>query len=128
MGTLQIQSDGASTTQKEKLLGKLHEQIRTEEKNTKENMATLETGVKEIRHEQSKLKDNVRAWMEIHGQQMLALMEGVAQESKTTNALEEKLNEIEKLHNEQARKAAEIPETDIAKLQGTVKERRQETI
>ena len=50
-------------------------------------------------HEQSKLKDNELSWMSIHGQQMLALTEEVAQKSKTTNALEEKLNEIEELHN-----------------------------
>jgi len=89
-------------------------------------MATLETAVKEMRHEQSKLKDNERACMEIHGQQMLALTEEVAQQSKDTKALGEKLNEIEKLHNEQARKAAEIRESDIVTLQGTVKERHQE--
>ena len=83
---LQIQSDGDSTTQQVKLLGKQHEQMRTEAKNTKENMETLEAGIKEMCHGQSKLKDNERAWMEIHGQQMLALTEEVAQQNKATNA------------------------------------------
>ena len=42
---LQIQSDGAITTKQVKLLGNQHEQVRTEAKNTKESMATLEAGV-----------------------------------------------------------------------------------
>jgi len=85
---LQIQSDDTITTKQVKLLGNQHEQMHKEAKNTKESMATLEAGVKEMRHEQCKLKDNERTWMSIHGQQMLALTEEVAQQSKTTNALE----------------------------------------
>ncbi len=95
---LQIQIDGASTTQQVKLLDKQHEQMRTEEENTNESMTTLEARVKEMYHEHSKLKDNECAWMEINGQQMLALTEDVAQQSKATNVLEAKLNEIEKLN------------------------------
>jgi hypothetical protein len=44
--------------QQVKLLGKQHEQMSTEAKNTKESMATLEARVNDMRHEQSKLKDN----------------------------------------------------------------------
>ena len=95
---LQIQSHGASTTQQVKLLGKQHEQMRTEDENTNESMTTLEARVKEMHHEHSKLKDNECAWMKINGQQMLALTEDVAQQSKATNALEAKLNEIEKFY------------------------------
>ncbi len=103
---LQIQSDHAKTTQQVRSLVNQHEQLRTEAKNTKESMATLEAGVNEMRHEQRKLKDNERTCKEIHGQ-MLALTDEVAKlreahttHSKATTAMGIKFrNEQEKLHN-----------------------------
>jgi predicted RNase H-like nuclease (RuvC/YqgF family) len=44
--------------QQVKLLGKQHEQMSTEAKNTKESMTTLEARVNDMRHEQNNLKDN----------------------------------------------------------------------
>ncbi len=70
---LQIQSGCAKTTQKVQLLDKQQEQVRKETKNTRENMSTLEAGVKEMRHEPGKMRDNERARMELHRQQMFSL-------------------------------------------------------
>jgi hypothetical protein len=58
---------------------------------------------------------------------MLVFTEEVPQQNKTTNELEEKLNETENvLNNEQTRKMVEVSATNIVNLEGTVKEMHQE--
>jgi hypothetical protein len=70
---LQIQSGCAKTTQRVQLMDKKQEQARKETKNNRETMTTLEAGVKEMRHEQGKMRDNESARIEIHRQQMFSL-------------------------------------------------------
>jgi hypothetical protein len=108
---LQIQSDHAKTIQQVRSLVKQHEHMRTDAKNTKESMATLEAGVNEMRHDQNKLKDNERADKEgtraefaAFKNDMVALTSEVAQLRETFTAMEQRFrNEREKLRNNERR-------------------------
>jgi hypothetical protein len=82
---LQIQSDCANASQQVQLLGKQQEQACTEAKADRTRLVTLEATVKEMRHEQGKMKENEHAEKEtIHAQfatvnkQMVALTDEVA--------------------------------------------------
>ena len=111
---LQVQGDCANITQQVQMLSKQHEQTRTEATAGKARMTTLETTVKEMRHEHDKLKDNERAEKETaHAQiamvnkQIVALTDKVAQlcetqvaQGRTANAIQTQLRtETDKLRN-----------------------------
>ena len=77
-------------------------------------MATLETTVKEMRHEHSKMKDNertdkerTRAELAAFNNNMVALKEGVAQLNEAHNEMREKFRqETEELRNNEPSRVA----------------------
>jgi len=110
----QIQNDQAKTTQQVQSLVKQPEQSRTEAKADKIRMTTLESDVKEMRHEHRNLKDNEQTEKEtIHAQiatgnkQMMVITDEVTKllethitQSKVITVMEQRFrNEMEKLRN-----------------------------